>query len=272
MYRVYTLDENDRDSWLQMLADEYIRLRTRRKAPHRALSTEGIEVVDIHSIAMRLKEFERRKLRASIPSYKPGNFSVLRSDFGELLNYILLEDHYQTIICKKSIEHRRMAYQIEKGIDTVGVERHVPIKLILSEVKVSDEDVSPPHVVDRNSRDCLRTQHVHHIGDRLKEGGTFDKIVDLFKDIEDENMALLLQQVEWSLFQEDWTNLHFVACSVLIRPSDTCGEKDFGSFRSSPDDYTPAYIRFLIIRVPYDIDRMIRKWDTIIAQRLENYI
>lgn len=271
-YRIYTLSEDDMDVWLEMLADEYIRLRTGKQKALEKISTEGIDIVDTSLVESRLRSFEKRRLQASVPRYQPGNFSVLRSDFGELLNYVLLEDYYRTVIFKKSIESRRATYQIERGIDAIGVESKIPIELIISEVKVSDENASPPQVVDRQQKDCLRIQHLHHITKRLEIDGTFDKIADLFKNVADKETAQFLKQVEWYLFQEDWRSLHYVACSALVRPQDKYSKQDFGSFQSRPGDYAPAYIRFLIISVPYDIDTMVRKWDSVITQRMEKYL
>src|SRR2546421_8176511 len=97
-YRVYNLDASDMNSWLETLADEYIRLRTKRKARLQSLSTTGVGTVEPTLVNTKVLEFKRRKLRASVPFYEPGNFNVLRSDLGELLNYILVENNYNTVI------------------------------------------------------------------------------------------------------------------------------------------------------------------------------
>ena len=271
-YRVYNLDVSDMNSWLEALADEYIHLRTTKNARLKNLSTNGIEIVDTTLVNTQLLAFKRRKLRASIPFYQPGNLEVLRSDLGELLNYVLLENHYNTIILKKSIEKRKTPYKTALGIDTVGIEQLLPLALIISEVKVSNEKASPPQVVNSPSMDSLRVQHSSHLKNLLIDGGTFDKIADLCKDIEDENIAQSVESMQWYLFNKDWDNLHLVACSVLVRPQAMYKQKDFGIFFTNPDEFNPARIRFLIVRVPYDIDTVVRMWDNIIVKRLENYL
>ena len=271
-YRIYNLDISDINSWLGALADEYIRLRTKKKARLENLSTKGIGVVETTLVDAQLLAFKRRKLRASVPFYEPGNFNVLRSDLGELLNYLLLEGCYNTVILKKSIANRTTPYRTALGIDTIGIEQLSPLALIISEVKVSNEKTSPPQVVNSTSGDSLRVQHRSHLDNLEEPGGTFDKIADLCKDIDDENIAQCIEDMEWYLYNKDWSRLHLVACSVLVRPQDMYNKKDFGIFLTNPSEFTPARIRFLIIRVPYDIDTVVRMWDNIIEQKLENYL
>ncbi len=266
-FRVYLLDKNTLEDWLNELADEYIQLRTRRKHAIEDLSTDDINVVN-PELVERYRLSATRSGRLTVPTYSPGNFNVLRSDFGELLCYLLLEQDYNTRLGYKSICDRDTIHQPARGIDAIGIEGFLPsiLTLVLSEVKVSDEQASPPQVVDA-SNDSLRNQHLEHI--RNRKTSTREKIVDLSRRVDDIEFSQHLSWVAFFLEEENWDTLQVISCSILIRPKEKYTKKDFGSFWRKPDDYKPALIRFLIVCIPEDVDIILQMWDKVITDKME---
>lgn len=45
-----------------------------------------------------------------------------------------------------------------------------------------------------------------------------------------------------------------VAAPVLVRPVDKHGADDFGCFIEAPEEYSPAQVRFLILRIPETLE------------------
>jgi hypothetical protein len=181
----------------------------------------------------------------------------VRSDFGETLAYVLLEDQFGTLIGYKGVRDRETIQQVGRGIDIVGVEEGDPLLLLLGEVKVSDESASPPQVVDKTA-DCLQVQHLKHIGERQI---TAKKIWDQSRHVTDKDIRDRLFTAALYFESERWDKLQLISCSVLVRPEQKYSDRDFGSFRDAPSDYCPARIRFIIFCVPGDsIESIIQDW------------
>src|SRR5690606_16668023 len=144
IYHVYGLDGDY--SWLTQLAEEYQNLRVETDHHMEEISVDGIAVVDPSSILRRIRA-------ATIPTRpeEPTNFDVVRSDFGETLCYIVLEDGHRTIFGYKSVRDRELTQLPGRGIDAIGIEENADgtLTLVMAEVKVSDDVNSPPGVVDR---------------------------------------------------------------------------------------------------------------------------
>jgi hypothetical protein len=256
-FRVYEATVGDGDAWLIPLAEEYVRILTHREVrPVRRPSF--YEDVDFDTA--RLRKYRKR---ACIPKYKEGNFNVVRSDFGELLCYMLLERDYNTLFGVKSIYDRELRDSTGRGIDAVGVEVTDKLTLVLCEVKVSDEQHSPPRVVDLND-DSLGKQHRYHM-DKLKED-TADKVERLAGKVRDAEIAGLLDAAVLYLLDRKLDKVRIVACSVLVRPESMYTKKDFGSFKANPGYYDPAQIRFLIACIPDELDDIIRRWYDVVQQ------
>lgn len=263
-FRVYSLDKDASTIWMNELADEYVKLRTRRKHVLEGLSTYDISVVN-PELVERYRQSAVELERLSVPTYNSGNFNVLRSDFGELLCYLLLEQIYETQIGYKSISERDTIHQPARGIDAIGVEGSLPFTLVLSEVKVSNEQASPPQVVDSGT-ECLRNQHLEHIKNR--KTSTREKIIDLSRRTDNKEFSQNLSWIGFFLEEENWDMLQMIVCSVLIRPKDKYTKKDFGSFWKRPDEYKPALIRFLIVCIPEDVDIVLEMWNKVITEKM----
>jgi len=254
-YRVYESDPGSVD-WLDQLAEEYVKILTHREAPLKSLKINDSDMqMDVSNIQKYLK-------KASIPKYKKGNFNVVRSDFGELLCYMLLEHEYRTLFGAKSISNRELRDSPGRGIDAVGIEvEGDQLTLVLCEVKVSDEQPSPPRVVDYND-DCLSKQHRYHLNNL--DDATKDKVWRVANKTRDEEVADLLTIAALYLEAKRLDKLRIIICNVLVRPKKKYTKADFGSFFVKPDQYDPAAIRFLIACIPDNVDATITQWYDVI--------
>lgn len=251
IYHVYGLDGDY--SWLSHLAEQYHNLRVETDHPLEEISIDGIAVVNPTSILERIRS-------ATIPTRppKPTNFDVVRSDFGETLCYVLLEDAYQTIFGYKSVRDRELIQQPGRGIDAVGIEENLDgtLTLVLAEVKVSDDGASPPRVVDA-SDDSLRNQHIEHIQHLEK---TVKKLYNTCRHSRKPEVQKLFIRAAICLEDGKMDQICLVACCLLVRPQAKYAETDFGTFRNSPVDFDPAKVRFLVVCIPENVDTVITKW------------
>ncbi len=253
-FRIYETIYSDNSNWLEPLAKEYIKILTYRETPLKIGNFSEDTIMDMS----RLQKYVKK---ASIPKYKTGNFNVVRSDFGELLCYMLLERDYNTLFGAKSIYHRELKDVPGRGIDAIGVENNDKLTLVLCEVKVSDEQPSPPRVVDRNE-DCLSKQHIYHLENLYEE--TKYKVWRVANKTRNEQISDLLTAAAICLEEKRLDKLRIVACSVLVRPKTKYRQSDFGSFKTQTDQFHPAIIRFLIACIPDDIDDIIKQWYDVI--------
>jgi hypothetical protein len=258
-FRVYEAISNGSEDWLEPLAEEYVRVLT-----DRATRLKSIKISEDTDMDMsRLKHY---MIKASIPKYELGNFNVVRSDFGELLCYMLLEQDYGTMFGEKSISGRELRDRPGRGIDAIGVEESDLLTLVLCEVKVSDEQSSPPGVVD-SGRECLSRQHHSHMDNLKKE--TKDKVWRAVSKTRNQGIADLLATAAVRLEENRFDEVRIIVCSVLVRPKAKHKLTDFGSFRANPARYSPAIIRFLVACIPGDVDDIIKNWHNILQKKTE---
>lgn len=252
-YRVLGPDTS-RD-WLRELAEEYVRLRTACATPLSEISVEGIGVLSTENLQKRLK-------KATIPIRRPDNFDVVRSDFGEVICYLLLEGHYGVKLGYKSVRDREITQSPGRGIDALGIEDGNQITLVLGETKVSDDRTSPPGVVDK-SDDCLSRQHVGHLSEPEK---TAKKVWDAARRVPD--LDLRQRYLTAAVLLEDGRldKLKIVGCCTLVRPRQHYTAADFGSFKKTPKKYHPAHIRFLVVRLEQDLEAVVKEWYRIIQE------
>ncbi|MDO6966107.1 hypothetical protein [Rhizobium alvei] len=270
--RVETLDAphhyssyepEDFSAWIDVVAAEYVRLRTSFAAPLPDLfEFPGLGGFTGAAIKARVAQ-------ATVPKedYQKKNFSVMRSDLSEVAAYMLLERTFGTEIAYKLVRDRELTKLPGRGIDAIGIEvgdKHV---IVLAEVKFSSESIKPgsaPQVVDK-SDDCMRNQHLGHMKERRE---TIDKLMDCARraasDAERDNLIAAAMYLEHEL----WDKVEVVSCCVLMRPKSLHTDADFGSFRTSPLDYEPARVRFLVWKLPGVIDDILKAW----AQAVENKV
>ena len=111
-YRVFEPDSGD--AWLATAAAAYVELRTACAVPLTDISVDGIGVFDTKALKARLA-------KALVPVRSGGNFDVVRSDFGEVLAYALLEQAFGTRFACKITQDRELVQQPAHDV------RHRPI-------------------------------------------------------------------------------------------------------------------------------------------------
>jgi hypothetical protein len=249
--------------WLKNVANEYVKLRTECTIELPAtLDLSGIGVLDASNLQTRLA-------KALVPKADTHRkaFSVTRSDLSEVAAYMLLERSFDTEIAYKPVRDRELIQLPGRGIDAVGIEVGEKLMVVLGEVKFSDENSSPkaPQVVDV-SKDCMRTQHLGHISEIDQ---TISKIWDCARRAKDPKLQELLFAAAIYLEDKMTDAVEIVSCCVLVRPEARHSAGDFGTFKDSPEKFSPANVRFLVWVLPGDIDSILADWVAAVeAERL----
>jgi hypothetical protein len=210
---------------------------------------DGIGIFDVSGIKKRLQE-------ATIPLQGMGNFDVVRSDLGEVLAMMVLEQEYGTQFAYKSVRDREVCQLAGRGIDAIGIENAERLTLLIGEAKVSAESGSIPKVVDR-SKDSLSKQLKGHMKAHTETGR---KLWDIVRRTTDANLQSLF--ITAALYWEEkcWDKLAVVCCATLVRPKSLYKRRDFGSLWESPEQTSPASVRFLILCVQESIDNAVKKF------------
>jgi hypothetical protein len=237
--------------WQKVIAEEYKKLRTETRFPVEPICFDGLEF-DVSFIKERLAS-------NTIPQRGSGNFDVVRSDFGEVVSYIVLEGKYQSKFGYKSVRDRELINLAGRGIDGVSIEVGDKIKLVLTETKVSSQRSSPPSVVDTQP-DSMRNQHIGHNND----AETVKKIWDISRKATDKELQQLFFAAALCFEEKRFDRLDLITCCVLVRPFNRHTKEDFGSFKTNAEDFYPGKIRFLIICLPAEngdnLEEIIDNW------------
>ena len=238
--------------WQQAIAKEYVKLRTETRFPIEPICLNGLEF-SVETIKKRLSD-------NTIPERRGGNFDVVRSDFGEVISYMVLEQKYSTQFGYKSVRDRELIQLPGRGIDGIGIEEvDNKIKLVLTETKVSSQRTSPPSVVD-SSEDSLRNQHLHH----NSKTETCKKIWDVARRTTGSELQKLFMTAALMFEYKMFDQLDLITCCVLVRPKMVHTSNDFGSFMTNSKDFHPGKVRFLIICIPEELgnnlEEIIDEW------------
>lgn len=248
-YEILEPGESD-TSWPQPIIDRYLQLRASLAVPLEDVPLDELVGFDASQLRDRLQT-------AAVPAHHGGPWDIVRADFGEVVACVLLEERFGTQIGTIGVRDRELRDQPGRGLDMIGVETHSdPLLLVLVEAKVSDEARTPPRVVDA-ADDCLRNQHLGHLTNLVE---TTDKVWMAAQRSRDGETRDALFKAALLLEANHSEGLRIIAASVLVRSAAHCQDADFGTFRSSPEDYTPAVVRFLIFRTPEDVESTVRAW------------
>lgn len=244
------IDVIEEEQWLNNLAKTYRELRTSTQIP--------ISDIDFKGLSFSAENIKKRLCETQIPARGKGNFAVARSDFGETIAYTILEEFYKTQFGYKSLRDRELIQLPGRGVDAIGVEYDGDkLILLLGEVKTSTAVKSPPDVVDKGS-DCLNKQHSHHM-QNIQE--TASKIMHAARHAKDPQTQQLLFASAMILDEENGLEkIKITLYSCLVRQKDRFNNNDFGSFKSNPKLFQPSLIRFVITRIPGDLEKVVDEW------------
>lgn len=237
-------------NWQEVVAKEYNELRTHTKFPIEPICFDGLE--------FSVEVIKERIAANTIPRRKGGNFDVTRSDFGEVISYLVLEQNYSTKFGYKGTRDRELIHLPGRGIDGVGIETGTKLRLVLTETKLSSQKRTPPAVVDIQD-DSLRNQHLAHISDME----TSRKVWDVARRTTSSDLQALFLAAALLFEERKFDRLDVVTCCVLVRPQNMYSPQDFGTFKLNPSDFSPGKIRFLVVCVPTygnNIEDVIDQW------------
>lgn len=243
------LDVPDGREWLKEMAMMYRGLRT--------ATNFSIQDIELSGLKISADNIRRRLVSTQIPERGEGSFSVARSDFAEVIAHSILKNLFNTKFGYLSLRDRELIQLPGRGIDAIGIEcTEDKIKLIFGEVKASAAKDSPPKVIDSGD-DSLRGQHLFHLKQVEK---TRNKVMQAGKFAKDREIQDLLFAAALSLETKNAQNPSIVSYSCLVRQKDKFTERDFGTFRKRPGDYSPSVIRFCIVKIPGDLEEVVSDW------------
>lgn len=240
-------------TWMQDTAAEYRRLMTGFEPPLATLALDGIQILDVGALRAYLEP-------RLIPLRTESVFDIIRSDFGETLGYTLLEGTFGTEIALKQLRTRERSDLAARGIDVVGVEESAKLRLVIAEIKVSDEAKSPPKAVEEGET-CVRSQLASHMA---RKDETLRKLARIALQCNriDVRRRIFAAMVYW---QEDrWEDLDVVCCAIVVRSRDAYQPTDFGSLRDNQTSLGGATLRFIILLTPRPIEETVRRWYEIV--------
>lgn len=252
LYRTY--DWESVDGWQARLANSLVPLIRELYSDFENLNKScqetGLE-------GAQLEAFLESALKATIPkpreteSKAPKQFDVCRADLAELLALVCLDGLFATKVPVKNIYSRELNAATSRGLDILGYEKvGNDLSLIICEVKGSEDNASPPSVVETGD-DSLKQQLYSYVTQKEK---TLDRILNISKrapSIEDKK---ILAQIAVNWAQETASPLKVIVCPFLVRKTDCYKDTDYGSFRTAPEYHAPAQIRFLIVCANSDLN------------------
>ena len=253
-YSVYEL-EADQDDLVGELADYVRRLYVDVDGLGSDL-TEALGGLGGIADVTHLKELVDEVLGAAIPSpganpNQPSQLRLERNELAEILAYeVALQIHAATIPATR-VREKEIPGQPARGLDLLSIVDQDPKQLLVTEVKASESPASPPAVVCV-SGDSLRQQTLNILGDRdrlLQELNWAHKHCDP-GDRKLVASALILAASE---------QIQLVVAPVLVRSSASYTRSDFGCFESEPDEFAPAQVDFVILRLPGEIEELATK-------------
>lgn len=256
--------------WLERLAKAYRALRTSTAVDVDQLDLSHLQILSTDLLKQRIVD-------AAIAQRRGGNFDVLRSDLAEMALLLHVEEAFGCCFGVISIRDRELPGSAGRGIDLVGVEMSTAtvtsstsatpaedsgvgqgandgsapqpaLVLVLGEAKTSSQAESPPRVVDRDEL-CLRSQHLANFADLDK---TADKVLNAARAATDPQVMSAMSIASEALRQGRFDIVQVAATSMMVRPASQGTMTDFGTFRTAPEDYAPAWVRFLLLRLDDD--------------------
>lgn len=204
----------------------------------------------------QIKEFIEQSIKATIPNpvtdNRPPQFKIPRADFAEILATICLEELHSTQIPVKNIFHRELTNAPGRGVDVLGYEEiNGNLALIICEVKGSQDAKSPPPCVEPDE-DSLKSQLYSYIIDQQK---TLNRILVIQKKASI-NHKLKLTKIALLWGQKKFDSLKIVVCPFLVRNTNYYKDTDFGCFKTNPNYFNPAKVRFLIVCIKSDLNKI----------------
>lgn len=257
----FTLLEPNGADWLDRMAAIYRDLRTETIIPIEGVLFEGLEF-DVGAIQRRLIETQvPARATARLP------LAVERSDFAEVALALAGDQLRQYVYGYRSTRDRELVALPGRGIDQIGVARatvgeRTVVYLSLGEAKLSSQARTPPGVVQYGD-DTLHAQHLGHLSERDATSGKIYSAARRATDSETQSLLFLAAHL-WDGQASD--SLVVRCTSMLVRPS-TGVRDDAGDFRTTPEDFMPGEVDFMLLRLPNaDVEEVIDQFQALAAR------
>lgn len=178
------------------------------------------------------------------------HLSVQRSEFGEIVAAEVLKQIFGTTIPASRIKHKEIPDQPTRGADLVGLEdvtakKH---KLILGEVKASQQRKSPPGVVA--GMVTKLTELIHSRRTLLQE-------LCWLRDHAENEYAQICARVYASFILKQEC-FQIVIAPILVRSADTHHADDASDFKHNPQRFGKS-VRWVSIVVEGDLSEVARE-------------
>jgi hypothetical protein len=174
------------------------------------------------------------------------HLDTARNELGEVIAYAVLEGPHGAVMPAKRIREKEIPQLPSRGLDALAFQAGDELRLLVAEVKTSDEETSPPRVVG-DGGSSLHAQTVKLITDPAR---LLAELNWVFKHTAPEHELLVAR----AILLKTRDQLPTIAVPVLVRPAHRHRDTDCGVFETDPSSVEPAMIRFSVVRVRDDLE------------------
>ena len=199
------------------------------------------EVADMREVRALVERLTAATIPDEPPPRQPPWLQLQRNELAEILAYLAAEAHFGTLVPAKRVREKETPRLPSRGMDMLGLDVDPELTLVLSEAKASEDLVSPPAVVE-DGPSSLRAQI------RAFQEDT-EKILVELGWAERHSPYPLNELVGRAMFMLVRGALPSVVFPVLLRPIGAHQMTDPGCFRDDAASFSPAAVRFCVVRV-----------------------
>lgn len=243
-YVVLDCRASDRDAlvaWLAELIEDLYIAPDELADRLRAAATGLDEVADMREVNALVERIAAATIPDGPPPAEREWLQLQRNELAEVLAYVAAERHFGTLVPAKRVREKETPRLPSRGMDMLGLDIGPELTLVLSEAKASEDTDSPPGVVEDGSS-SLRGQIRAFQEDA-------EKILIELGWAERHSPSPQNELVGRAMFLLLRGALSTVVFPVLLRPISVYQETDPGCFRDDPDSFSPATVRFCVVRV-----------------------
>ena len=250
-FRMYEPESDESDLIAELAAtvrELYVDVEDLGGDMRKALDGLG-DVADVTRLAGLIDEV----VESTVPSpdanpQQPPQLNLTRNELAEILAYEVTAEVHSAIIPARRVREKEIPGQPARGLDLLSIISQDPMQLLVTEVKASESLASPPAVVC-DGDDCLRRQTLSILGDRSR---LIQELNWAYKHCRQSDRQLVAS----ALVQVTLQRIHLVAAPILVRSTASYARDDFGCFEIDPDEFAPANVDFVILRLPRPIQEL----------------
>lgn len=173
---------------------------------------------------------------------RPAHLDLARNEVAEVIALAAVDELLDAKVPAPRIRHKEIRDQPSRGLDLLALQLEPELSLVVSEVKASSSESSPPSVVDSGD-DCLRQQLLGLVANQRR---LWEELNWCFKHCPNEEFR---ERVAEAMVRLALKQLPIVAFPILVRPSSVLRPTDFGQLFDCPTQLNPARLHFCIARI-----------------------